>query len=450
MRQFGLLLATVMCSTASYAVVNGSPVTQSEYQDYVVSFSNAHTANCSGTLLGGEYLLTARHCIMPISGANSGVIPSYSLSIKQGVTKSTALSYERTFTMASSFSSVNASADKDALAADIYNDVVANYPLNGGANLITWPYVSDLVILKLNSPIPHTTGGILAPIYNPTTDATLLPKNTNFVFRGWGYVDEAESQLADTMQKTTARLFVDYKDGVNSVDLFDVRYGFYKTACTDAVAAECQWYQKDYTVFYSTATGRPTVGDSGSPVIHNNRIFGVLSKSNINYVHQHQMADLTLLMDAFVPYFNKVLYPYSPGKHIKSGDTTTYSIAVPVQNMTPNAILFTPVLNDSTGLFTADMTDCDRLVESKDGCVINVTFNAANQAITTEKSASIYLASGLNIPLTVDFKSITSSVVDSGNTGNAGSGGGSSNGILLFILALLFTWRSQMRKTERY
>ncbi|WP_258011781.1 hypothetical protein [Vibrio cholerae] len=101
-------------------------------------------------------------------------------------------------------------------------------------------------------------------------------------------------------------------------------------------------------------------------------------------------------------------------------------------------------------MFTADMTDCDRLVESKDGCVINVTFNAANQAITTEKSASIYLASGLNIPLTVDFKSITSSVVDSGNTGNAGSGGGSSNGILLFILALLFTWRSQMRKTERY
>lgn len=449
MRQLGLLLATVMCSTASYAVVNGSPVSQSEYQDFMVQI-NSSIGACSGSLIGGEYLLTARHCIMPISGANAGVIPSYSLSIKQGVTKSTALSYDRTFTVATTFTLVNASADKDALAADIYNDVVANYPLNGGANLITWPYVSDLVILKLNSPIPHTTGGILAPIYNPTTDATLLPKNTDFVFRGWGYVDEAESQLADTMQKTTARLFVDYKDGVNSVDLFDVRYGFYKSVCADAVAAGCQWYQKDYTDFYSTSTSRAAEGDSGSPIFHNNRIFGVLSKSNINYVHQHQMADLTLLMDAFVPYFNKVLYPYSPGKHIKSGDTTTYSIAVPVQNMTPNAILFTPVLNDSTGLFTADMTDCDRLVESKDGCVINVTFNAANQAITTEKSASIYLASGLNIPLTVDFKSITSSVVDSGNTGNAGSGGGSSNGILLFILALLFTWRSQMRKTERY
>ncbi|MBJ6973647.1 trypsin, partial [Vibrio cholerae] len=121
--------------------------------------------------------------------------------------------------------------------------------------------------------IPHTTGGILAPIYNPTTDATLLPKNTDFVFRGWGYVDEAESQLADTMQKTTARLFVDYKDGVNSVDLFDVRYGFYKSVCTDAVAAGCQWYQKDYTDFYSTSTGRAAEGDSGSPIFHNNRIF---------------------------------------------------------------------------------------------------------------------------------------------------------------------------------
>ncbi|MVC39571.1 trypsin, partial [Vibrio cholerae] len=243
---------------------------------------------------------------------------------------------------------------------------------------------------------------------------------------------------ADTMQKTTARLFVDYKDGVNPVDLFDVRYGFYKSVCTDAVAAGCQWYQKDFTDFYSTSTGRAAEGDSGSPIFHNNRIFGVMSKTNINYVHQHQMADLTLLMDAFVPYFNKVLYPYSPGKHIKSGDTTTHSIAVPVQNMTPNAILFTPVLNDSTGLFTADMTDCDRLVESKDGCVINVTFNAANQAITTEKSASIYLASGLSIPLTVDFKSITSSVVDSGNTGNSGSGGGGSSSVivLLSLLAL--------------
>ncbi|ENM3732411.1 trypsin-like serine protease [Vibrio cholerae] len=449
MRQLGLLLATVMCSTASYAVVNGSPVSQSEYQDFMVQI-NTSIGACSGSLIGGEYLLTARHCIMPISGSNAGVIPSYSLSIKQGVTKSTALNYDRTFSVATTFTSVNASADKDALAADIYSDVVANYPLNGGANLITWPYVSDLVILKLNSPIPHTTGGILAPIYNPTTDETLLPKNTDFVFRGWGAVDEAESQLADTMQKSTARLFVDYKDGVKPDDLFDVTYGYFKSACTDAVAAGCMWYQKDHTDFFSTSTGRPTVGDSGSPIFHNNRIFGVLSKSNINYVHQHQMADLTLLMDAFVPYFNKVLYPYSPGKHIKSGDTTTYSIAVPVQNMTPNAILFTPVLNDSTGLFTADMTDCDRLVESKDGCVINVTFNAANQAITTEKSASIYLASGLSIPLTVDFKSITSSVVDSGNTGNAGSGGGSSNGILLFILALLFTWRSQMRKTERY
>ncbi|EOW9093154.1 hypothetical protein VCSRO111_3540 [Vibrio cholerae] len=449
MRQFGLLLATVICSTASHAVVNGSPVSQSEYQDFMVQI-NTSSGGCSGSLIGGEYLLTARHCIMPITGANAGVIPSYSLSIKQGVTKSTALSYDRTFTEATTFTSLNASVEKDASANEIYIDVAESHDL-GGVSRITWPYVSDLVILKLNSPIPHTTGGILAPIYNPTTDATLLPKNTDFVFRGWGYVDEAESQLADTMQKTTARLFVDYKDGVNSVDLFDVRYGFYKSTCTDAVGAGCQWYQKDYTDFYSTSTGRAAEGDSGSPIFHNNRIFGVLSKSNINYVHHHQMADLTLLMDAFVPYFNKVLYPYSPGKHIKSGDTTTYSIAVPVQNMTPNAILFTPVLNDSTGLFTADMTDCDRLVESKDGCVINVTFNAANQAITTEKSASIYLASGLSIPLTVDFKSITSSVVDSGNTGNSGSGGGgSSNGILLFILALLFTWRSQMRKTERY
>ncbi|MVC40010.1 trypsin, partial [Vibrio cholerae] len=88
MRQLGLLLATVMCSTASYAVVNGSPVSQSEYQDFMVQI-NTSIGACSGSLIGGEYLLTARHCIMPISGANAGVIPSYSLSIKQGVTKST-------------------------------------------------------------------------------------------------------------------------------------------------------------------------------------------------------------------------------------------------------------------------------------------------------------------------------------------------------------------------
>jgi hypothetical protein len=424
-----LLALTLFFAGSANAIVSGTDVSESNYQDFVVRL-NVNGNGCAGSLVGGDYIVTARHCIMPISGANAGTLYGNSVTVSQGVKLSTALTYTRTFTY---LTSASFDTEKETVASDIYDNVVVpSYPL-GGAGYNGTDYVDDVVILKLSSPISHTTGALLSPVYDYDTDTTLLPKNTSLTFRGWGYTDEANTTLADTMQQSPMELFFDYIEADDDSINLDSTYGYLSASCVDMAFSGCQWHDKDYTIIYSTGAGYTKPGDSGSPIVYNNKIFGVLSKTNEIYQHQSQMSDFTLLMGVFANYFDKILYPYAPGKHITKGSTNNYTITIPVQNFTSNAVLFTPVLNDSTGYFTLDASDCDGTIASKQSCIMTVEFNSNNLSVMESKSASIYMTTDVTIPVVVDFSSTTGSSSPGDDSASSGGSGGGSFGMFSLL-----------------
>lgn len=260
---------------------------------------------------------------------------------------------------------------------------------------------------------------------------TLLPKNADFTFRGWGFTDSAETTFADTMQKATAQLFKNYNEPNGASFVYQSRYGDVYDECVDSATNGCIWYADDVYSFYLTGSGRLAPGDSGSPIVYNDKIFGVLSQSSTVNLYHSYMSDFTLLMDVFASYINDYVYPSNAGVEYTKGSTSSKSFTVPVQNFKANSVLFTPVAQGTTSMFDVDASDCNATIDSSKGCTISVTFNPTNTSLNSDSySASVYMTTDLTIPLSATVKT------ESNSGGGESGGGGSMGGFALFGLLL--------------
>jgi uncharacterized membrane protein YgcG len=144
------------------------------------------------------------------------------------------------------------------------------------------------------------------------------------------------------------------------------------------------------------------------------------------------------VLDMIGASINKVVYPSAPGMETTQGSSVAMQTSIPVQNFTNGNVLLTPTLDDSSGLFSLDASDCNTTLLSLSGCVLELSFNQAAQPIYQEYSAVITLNNVHSVPVNISFVTDNGGG-DSGDGSNGGGtgstdGGGGSLGTIAYIL----------------
>lgn len=429
-----VLVLASMVAAPVLAVKNGSNVPASEYKDYVVNLTINGDTSCGGALIGSDYLLSARHCFTD-DHTVSGTLPSSGqVSIGQGI-RSELKKTDVNYTVHVDGSNILIVNDWVTDAQNWFDTVV--YPADSSMNGRTFSSTDvegDWVIVKLSSSIPHSDSAQIVPLYDTTSLTSYLPANTTVTFRGWGLTENGSTP--SVMQKYNLRVTTDWEKGVervysNTSSLFDADANQYvETVCTtsDPSGIICEFDGTDILTTYGFGDSSTAEGDSGTPLVYNDNIVGLIHGSNqsadVGYV-QH----FTLAMDYIKSSINELVYPDAT-RYVAYGSTATQQFNVVVTNYTASSRLLVPTLNDSTGLFSADVSACNTSLASGESCTIIVTFNAGGSSITSEKNASIDLGSG-------DIILLSGAIATSDDSTDSSNGGGSGGSIGVFGLLVL-------------
>ncbi|MEZ8238602.1 MULTISPECIES: trypsin-like serine protease [Vibrio] len=430
--QASFLAISVLASLPAVAVVNGTNVSSSTYQDYVLKV-DFNGSNCGGALIGSEYFLTAKHCL--VGGIGSTGIMKYGQSIKNETTAS--VGYTIVKTGEDSGLAADWVANTDARFATL---LAADSGLTG-YSLKDSKVNKDWALLKLDSKIGHSTGAILSPLYDFGTKTNNLPLDTKMTFRGFG-IDSSGSapSIMQTSQfKTNNSWHQARTEGKGFGDVYDAEVGVdipivcLATTYNGTTGDICYWDGYDTVELWNVGTTELGAGDSGTPLSHDNKILAIASSSawSNKDVFQH----FTYSMDHIASAINKVIYP-NAHKQVTSGDSSTQAFTVAIQNFSGSSVNLAPTLVDPTGQFSAVVAGCVGILDAKQGCLMTASFDPKGVGITSTFTASIDMGNGESVPLKISVKPTTKSTPAAAPSG--GSGG--SMGLFSMLALMSFGW----------
>jgi hypothetical protein len=452
-----LMLMGLSFSHTALAVSYGEDVTEDEYQDFIVRIKVTEVSGsslCGGALVGEKFLITAAHCV----GDLDGYFPfTYSWHVDQGAANTISIvnaayadfygddAYSRTYTIVKHVGDESGDEDVEHAHYQAYVDYVRATTSFELATIAELSFASnatsfasynrhDIVVLELNEAVPYSTGALIDVFYDETNDNLNIPYGSTFDFQGWGQTETGSTTTQ--MQKTTQRNTSHSYDN-KSVTVYDST----SAECVDDMFSYCYIpYSDSYRLMANEDTGSLALpGDSGTPNMYDGKFVGVVSTVN-QYGGYNNYAMFDYYIDQIQAAINQITFPNSVGKEVDSGDSSSYSFDVPIQNFTDSDVSLYPSVtlsDDSVGYSVSG--DCDGVtLETNEGCTLTLTINSSGGASFTEDFiATIALNdnAGTEIPVTISIASVGSSSgsgVYEESTG--GSSGGSTGWLSLVVL----------------
>ncbi|ANO35626.1 hypothetical protein A6E01_20665 (plasmid) [Vibrio breoganii] len=448
--QLAGVLALSALSAPALAVFNGSETPKGDYENHIVRFmakgdNGVQYKNCGGMLVGGKYLLTAKHCVDGYS------VPD--LIVYQGIDRySPDAQYERTATLVHArtheagfewFNYVEKTFVNEiwprylsSFAGDVGDYGSGEYwleslegsrryldsrpddqkdnPMHNGHS------GSDFAMMVLDEPIPHHSGVIVKPLVNLDTGERFLNPGESFTFYGWGGTSYGgvSGPSATTLMQAEFQLYREYP----LTQARDSDYGNLRGPLCSAESDGCRFKPsaKYDVIGIDTGLGIPGTGsgDSGSPLIAGDYYFGSLFGSDNEPTDGAWIAhfnSIGWMMPSIVRAIDSVVYPSDLGVSLEPGSNEVREINIPIQNFTDTIMVLDPVV--VSGGFKPDVDgdviyddflvvtkDCAGLLEPHQGCMVKLLLNR-NQYFEFEEQVDAQINLGIDgvdvQPLTV-------------------------------------------------
>lgn len=135
---------------------------------------------------------------------------------------------------------------------------------------------------------------------------------------------------------------------------------------------------------------------------------------------------------------DSLVYPTDTDYSLTLGDTSIWTIDIPVQNLTTSSATLYPSISTSSTQISITSSDCDGVIlEPGQSCAVTLTVDSSVDPLTSNIAATLSLNDNDNTDIEINIATVSSGS-DSGSSSDDTTSGGASGGSvnILMMLAL--------------